>query len=75
MQTLVASPWIILSSIVGMSLLVIGVARLCHRLVACPHCGKCGRHYVGFFRELRTRVEQVGPVYCRHCHARFVFVA
>jgi hypothetical protein len=75
MRTVVASPWVVLSSLAGIPLLVVWVAHLCHRLTTCPHCGKCGRHYVGFFREWRTRPEQVGPVYCRHCHARFVFLA
>ena len=75
MQALAISPWIVFSSLAGLPLLIVWVARLCHRCVACPHCGKRGRHYVGFFRELRTRAEPIGPVYCRHCHTRFIFLA
>jgi hypothetical protein len=75
MQALAASSWIILASLAGLPLLVVWVACLCHRLVACPQCGKRSRHYVGFFREWRARAQSVGPVYCRYCHARFVFLA
>jgi hypothetical protein len=75
MPALVASPWIILGSVIGMLLLVVVVARLCHRLVACPHCGKQSHHYVGFCREWRAQAQRMGPVYCRYCQARFVFLA
>jgi hypothetical protein len=75
MQALAASSWIILCSLVGLPMLVVWVACLCHRPVACPHCGKQSRHYVGFFRDLRARAQPVGPVYCRHCQAHFIFLA
>ena len=75
MPTLATSPWIALGGLVGLPLLVLWMARLCHRVVHCPHCGGRGRHYVGFFSELHTRAREIGPVHCKHCHARFVFMA
>ncbi len=74
MQTLMASPWLTLSSLVVPPLLVIALAYLCHRAVPCPRCGAWGRYYVGFFCELRTRVREIGPVCCKHCQTRFVFL-
>jgi hypothetical protein len=75
MSVLVASPWVILVSLAAVPVLVVWVAYLCHRLVTCPQCGKHSRHYVGFFRDMRVQAQPVGPVYCRYCHARFVFLA
>ncbi len=75
MQALVITPWVAVGGFVGLSLLVVWFARLCHRAIHCPHCGARGQHYVGFFSELRIRAREIGPVYCKHCHARFVFMA
>jgi hypothetical protein len=75
MQTPAASPWMALGGLIGVSLVIVWMARMCHRLVHCPHCGAQSRHYVGFFSEWRNRAREIGPVRCKHCHTRFVFMA
>ena len=59
---------------IGLFVLVIWMACLCHRAVRCPRCGAGARYYVGFFSELRTKAREVGPVWCKRCHTRFVFL-
>jgi hypothetical protein len=68
------SPWLVLGILLGLCLLVVGIACLCHRLVQCPHCGARARYYVGFFSEWHTRARAIGPVLCKRCQARFVFM-
>ena len=75
MSTVAPILWLALGGVLGLPLMIIWLACLCHRPVNCPHCGIRGRYYVGFFSELRTRTRDIGPVYCKHCHARFVFIA
>ena len=75
MHGLVTSPWLTLGAMVGLPLLVIWLARMSHRPVHCPYCGMGGQHYIGFFSELRPQAIEIGPVNCKRCYARFVFMA
>ena len=75
MSAVVTSGWFALGALVGLSLLVVWMACLCHRLVHCPYCGGRSRCYVGFFSELRTQAREIGPVPCKYCQTPFRFVA
>lgn len=67
--------WLALGAWLLASLLVVWLAYRCHQVVPCPRCGLPGRYYVGWFRDLRPTVRTVGPVCCKRCQARFVFLA